>query len=170
MHSALDDVDLKHIAATIPGTLFQFSSRSGIWSVDYLSDRIYDLIGLTADAIDLETFIALQHPDDRVRYLASVTEAVEQFASWHYEGRLIRPDGEIRWWQGSSVPTPQENGDVLFCGLILDITHSKQTEYALQDSQHKLSLMVQHTPIAILEWSSDLKTLVQSCGGTAFWL
>ncbi|XZO00170.1 MAG: PAS domain S-box protein [Microcoleus sp.] len=128
------------IAATLPGALFQFCSRNGVWQIDYMSDRIFDISGVTATEMmrDMNLFISRIHPDDSPGYLASVTAAVENLSLWHYEGRLVKPDGEIRWWQGDSMPTRIENGEIVFCGVLLDITDRKLAESGIRESQRQL--------------------------------
>jgi PAS domain S-box-containing protein len=134
------EAKFRTIAATIPGALFQFCSREGEWRVDYMSDRIEDIAGITAAEMmqDITSFISRVHPEDLETYIASVTEAVENLSPWHYEGRLVKPDGEIRWWQGESMPTRSENGEIVFCGVTLDITDRKVAETAIHESQRQL--------------------------------
>lgn len=105
-----------------------------------MSDRIFDLTGVTAAEMmgDINTFISRLHPEDLDGFLASVNAAVENLSPWHYEGRLIRPDGEIRWWQGDSLPTRSENGEIVFCGVLFDITDRKVAETAISNSQRQL--------------------------------
>jgi two-component system, NtrC family, sensor kinase len=118
------------IAQTIPGAIYQFSVHDDLWNMDYISDRIADIIGVSADAImqDLTSFTDRIHPDDYEAHLVSVVQAVQTLQPWEYEGRVIRPDGEIRWWHGRSLPFKNSNGDVAFCGVITDITDRKQAE------------------------------------------
>ncbi len=128
------------IAATIPGALFQFASLDGVWRVDYMSDRVFDISGITAAEItqDINIFISRIHPEDLDGFLVSVNEVIENLSVWHYEGRLIKPNGEIRWWQGDSIPTRNQNGETVFCGVLLDITDRKLAETAIRDSQRQL--------------------------------
>jgi len=128
------------ISATIPGALFQFCNRDGVWRIDYMSDRIEDISGVTAAEMmrDINTFICRVHPEDLESYIASVCEAVENLSLWHYEGRLVKPDGEIRWLQGDSMPTRSENGEIIFCGVLFDITDRKVAETAIRQSQRQL--------------------------------
>ncbi|MEG3848409.1 PAS domain S-box protein [Microcoleus sp. herbarium19] len=134
------EAKFRTIAATIPGALFQFCSRSGVWQVDYVSDRIFDLTGITAAEMmqDTNTFICRIHPEDLDNYIASVNAAIENLSLWHYEGRLVKPDGEIRWWQGDSMPTRNENDEMVFCGVLLDVTDRKKAETAIRNSQRQL--------------------------------
>ncbi|MEP6490721.1 PAS domain S-box protein [Microcoleus vaginatus GB2-A3] len=134
------EAKFRTIAATMPGALFQFCNRDGVWRIDYMSDRIEDISGVTAAEMtqDMNTFISRVHPEDLESYIASVCEAVENLSLWHYEGRLVKPDGEIRWWQGDSMPTRSENGEIIFCGVLFDITDRKVAETAIRNSQRQL--------------------------------
>ncbi|MEG4216820.1 PAS domain S-box protein [Microcoleus sp. Pol14C6] len=152
------------IAGTIPGALFQFCNRDGVWQVDYVSDRIFDLTGVTAAEMtrDLNTFISRIHPEDSESHLASVNEAVENLCPWHYEGRLVKPDGEIRWWQGDSMPTRSENGEIIFCGVLLDITDRKVAETAIRNSQRQLKEAQRLAHVGNWELDAATETLTWS--------
>ncbi|MEG4800787.1 PAS domain S-box protein [Microcoleus sp. ARI1-B5] len=134
------EAKFRTIAATIPGALFQFCSRDGVWRVDYVSERIADITGITAAEMmgDFTSFISRVHPEDKDGYIASVNQVVENLSPWHYEGRVVKPDGEIRWWQGDSVPTRSDNGEIVFCGVLFDITDRKIGETAIRESQRQL--------------------------------
>ncbi|UNU26751.1 PAS domain S-box protein [Microcoleus vaginatus] len=157
------ETKFRTIAATIPGALFQFCNRDRVWQVDYVSDHIFNLIGVTAAEMtrDLNTFISRIHPEDLESYIASVSEAVENLSLWHYEGRLVKPDGEIRWWQGDSMPTRNENGEIIFCGVLFDITDRKVAETAIRQSQRQLQEAQRIAHVG--NWELDVAT------GTVSW-
>ncbi|MEG3924993.1 MULTISPECIES: PAS domain S-box protein [unclassified Microcoleus] len=161
------ETKFRTIAATMPGALFQFCNRDGVWRIDYMSDRIEELSGVTAAEMmrDMNTFISRVHPEDLETYIASVCEAVENLSLWHYEGRLVKPDGEIRWWQGDSMPTRSKNGEIVFCGVLFDITDRKVAETAIRDSQRQLkeAQRLAHVgnweldaPTGTITWSEEL--------------
>jgi len=152
------------IAATMPGALFQFCNRDGVWRIDYMSDRIFDISGVTAAEMtqDMNTFISRVHPEDLESYIASVSEAVENLSLWHYEGRLVKPDGEIRWWQGDSMPTRNESGEIVFCGVLLDITDRKVAETAIRKSQRQLKEAQRLAHVGNWELDAATETLTWS--------
>src|SRR6476469_148211 len=152
------------IAATMPGALFQFCSSQGVWRIDYMSDRIFDISGVTASEMmrDMNTFISRVHPEDLESYIASVNEAVENLSPWHYEGRLVKPDGEIRWWQGDSMPSRNENGDIVFCGVLFDITDRKVAETAIRESQRPLKEAQRLAHVGNWELDAATETLTWS--------
>ncbi|HXW01360.1 MAG TPA: ATP-binding protein, partial [Anaerolineae bacterium] len=135
----------KAIANTVPGVIYQFTSRNGVWLVDYVAPQVLEIFGLNAADIlqDLNNFIKHIDPDDLPSFIASVTEAVENLIPWNYEGRLINPNtGELTWWQGMSTPVATTSGEVIFNGILLNITERKRAEAALRQSEQRFRQVV----------------------------
>ncbi|MDY7076251.1 MAG: PAS domain S-box protein, partial [Chloroflexota bacterium] len=123
----------RSIARNIPVMVFQFRVRGdGSSYFAYVSPRASDLFGLPDDMDRPEWELgALVHPDDREQFFASITQAIENRADWNYEGRIITPTGEEKWFQGTSSPT-LTGDELVFDGVLLDITRRKQAQEALR--------------------------------------
>jgi PAS domain S-box-containing protein len=141
---AESDSRLKNLAANLPGAIFQFSCDHNTWKMDYISEGIWGIMGVKATDVmkNLGTFTARIHPKDIRRYLASVAEAIANLSPWHFEGRLIKPSGQVRWWQGDATPTQTIDGAIAFCGVLLDVTERKQAELALKQTKQELEATV----------------------------
>lgn len=141
---AESDGRLKNLAANLPGAIFQFSCDRNVWKMDYISEGIWGIMGIKPVDVmkDLTTFTARLHPKDVKRYLASVAEAIANLSPWHFEGRLIKPSGQVRWWQGDATPMQTIEGAVAFCGVLLDVTERKQAELALKQAKRDLETTV----------------------------
>ncbi len=142
---ATSDARLKNIAANLPGAIFQFCHHHGNWKMDYISDGIWNIMGIKAADVmkDLALFTARIHPQDLRTYIASVADAIANLSPWHYEGRLVKPSGQVRWFQGDATPTHTPTGEIAFCGVFLDITDRKQAEIALQQAKNDLESKVE---------------------------
>ena len=166
----ISEARFHNIAATMPGVIYQFSSHNGVWTMDYMSDRIYDITGVRAEDImaDMNALIARFHPEDLPGYVASVEAVLENLNPWQYEARFIKPDGEIRWWQGSSIPTRDEDGTLVFNGVFFDVTDRHELEAALQEANQNLEANVQQrtqeleTTIAQLQTEINQRQEVES--------
>ncbi|TVP58906.1 MAG: PAS domain S-box protein [Nodularia sp. (in: Bacteria)] len=158
------------IAANLPGAIFQFTNRHGVWGVDYISDFIWDLAGITAAEMtqDFNQFFARLHPEDCETYITSVEDAVENSTSWHYEGRLIKPNGEICWWRGDSTPMLNEQQELIFCGVLMDITDIKQKEAELKKLNEELENRVEKRTSAFRQAEARWQRIADNVPGMLF--
>ncbi|MEB3355292.1 MAG: PAS domain-containing sensor histidine kinase [Synechococcales bacterium] len=120
-----------------------------------MSDRILDLAGVDAEAVmqDCNQLIERLHPDDREGYFASVEAAINNEKNWHYEGRYIKPGGEVRWWQGDATLTRNIDSEMVFYGTLLDVTSQKQAEASLQLCEARWQLALSSSHEGIWDWN-----------------
>jgi len=59
----------------------------------------------------------------------SIEESNRSGGVWNYEGRLLFPDGRIKWWQGISRPTHVADDEIIYKDVMLDITDRKLAEH-----------------------------------------
>ena len=52
--------------------------------------------------------------------------------------------GEIIWVHFESLPRPIENGDVLWTGILYDISEKKQAEASLRESEERYRTLVEN--------------------------
>ncbi len=123
------------LAANVPGMVYQFVRRpDGSAYFPFASDGCREFFGLEPEALraDAQVLIRLIHPDDMLDFQITVDQSARSLRPWHWEGRFILPSGEEKWIQGASRPEVQPNGDILWDGLLMDITDRRRTEEALQ--------------------------------------
>lgn len=128
---------LQKIAANLPGMIFQFLQRkNGSQSVIYASSGCKELYELEPESVlgDFQVLRSLIHPQDVQRFAIAVAVAARTRKSWHWEGRIITPSGKLKWIEGACCPEVQLNGDILWNGLLMDITDRKQAEEKLRES------------------------------------
>lgn len=129
---------LQRLADNLPGLIFQFRMEAdGTPSFPYVSEGSRDLYGL-----DPENFIQsfyLVDPTDLPGLQETIERSRESLKGFQHEHRIITTDGEVKWVQVISRPEQQEDGAVVWDGMIIDITDRKETEERLrqQEAQYR---------------------------------
>jgi PAS domain S-box-containing protein len=133
----------RDIAKNIPGMVFQFHVRGdGTSYFSYASPRAGELFGLPDDLENPDWELGTRlHPEDSEGFFGSVSQAIENRTGWDYEGRMLMPGGGVKWFQGISSPT-QVGDELVFDGILLDITERKQAEEELRAYREHLEELV----------------------------
>jgi PAS domain S-box-containing protein len=141
---------LRDITTNIPGVVYQFRVKpGGNFSLTYVSERAQDILGIDNTVTDFfERFCARVHPEDLPGFMQSIEDVVRTPAGWHYEGRFIRPDGHMIWLLGLSNPT-RHGTDLVFSGVIFDITERKAADEAFREEAEKYRTLVEHSQDAV---------------------
>ena len=155
----LGDTEARYerIAANAPGMFYQFVMRpDGSVGFPYVSEGSRELYGLEPRDVcrDAALVVDTIHPDDRPGFDRSVAASAATLSPWKWEGRFVLRSGEQKWLRGASRPELRPNGDILWDGLLMDVTERKRTEEALAESERRLrAVLVQYGSdvIAILE-------------------
>ncbi|MVA12187.1 response regulator [Agrobacterium vitis] len=82
-------------------------------------------------------------PEDKDRVDASLHEAIAQKGVWHFECRIRRADGEVRWIEALGGPAPETDGSVeTMLGVVSDITdrklHDERQKTLLDELNHRV--------------------------------
>lgn len=89
----------------------------------------HDFTGLSLEQTQGRGWLELVHPEDRVRCLATYTDAFRTARPFKQAYRLKRRDGKYRWLQDSSTPRFTEDGKFLgHIGTCVDITRHVQSK------------------------------------------
>jgi len=148
------------------------ASSIGTFEIDLLTGEaqwnstLYELLGLQSESMEPGpvTFFRYVHPDD-VAMLQSSWEKALLYGKLDAEFRIVRADGEERWLAGKGEFAFEHKveGDVLnahrkaqrFLGVNYDITSRKRAEDLLRESEERLRLHLDNSPMAVIEWDKD---------------
>ncbi|NJR22275.1 MAG: PAS domain S-box protein [Richelia sp. CSU_2_1] len=126
------------LVANLPGLIYQFRlSATGKKSFPYISSGSRQLYELEPEAIEqnAELIFGRVHPDDRQHLEESIAISAATMQPWHSQWRHILLSGKIKWLQGASRPetvnsetNSEGNADIVWDGLVMDITELKQAQ------------------------------------------
>jgi PAS domain S-box-containing protein len=151
----------RRLKENIPGMVYLFAKHpDGSYSFPYVNAASRGLFDIDPDDLmrDSTLITRLIHPDDRERFEESVKQSAETLRPWREELRHI-VNGEVRWYDCMSRPEIQPNGDILWDGIILEITNRKQAEYALKQAKAFAEKLVEsaNAMIVVLDNSDEIQ-------------
>ena len=110
----------------------------------YLSPQIHQL-GFPPDYWlgDPQGWLKRAHTDDQLDALEAFAHTYEHHVPLHCEYRLIKKDGQVRWFLDEAVVVRDEAGESLFLqGILVDITENKEIEQELSYYRRRLEELV----------------------------
>ncbi|WP_416666874.1 response regulator [Egbenema bharatensis] len=158
-----NEVQFQRLIANLPGMICRFTSceaNTETVTYTYVSSGIRELFELTPEAVlqDARVIWNQIHPVDFPSFKDSMSTAVQQGCSWHWEGRIITPSGQTKWIQGSARPEQLIDGNV-WDGLLFDITDRKQMEQALSLEERRYRSLCNAIPQLL--WVNDADGKIQ---------
>jgi PAS domain S-box-containing protein len=149
---------LETIAANLPGMIFQILQRQdGSVFIPYISSGCKYLYELEPEAVqaDFQMLYKLIHPQDIKAFAESIAVCRTTVTPWHWEGRIITPSGKLKWIEGTSQPELRQEGNLLWNGLVMDITDRKLAEEKLQESEARYKAILDAIPDLMFRISRD---------------
>lgn len=107
---------------------------------DLISPRYCYILSLDRQTLEScpESVAARIHIDDRADFVQACLEALEKLQTFSWQGRLDK-DGEIAWVSFDAIPRLLDDGDVLFTGILTDITARKRAEQDQEELKAQLA-------------------------------
>ncbi|MCB4824973.1 PAS domain S-box protein [Roseicella aerolata] len=132
--------------------LFDISPQM-VWVADacgrltYVNQHCADFLGLAADQVTVEAWIAALHPEDRERTLAAWSNALASGDAYETEFRLSRAaDKACRWFLVRGAPLRDPDGRVeRWIGVGIDIDDRRRAEAAQRGLIEALAVAVYTT-------------------------
>ncbi len=131
------------LTARIPVGIYKLRQEAG-GSVrfDYVSSRFCTMLGLEPEAVRRDAALAYNtvHPESRAEFLRLNEEARFSLKKFSWEGRVL-VNGQERWMQTESQPTREDNGDIVWDGVQMDVTERRRMENELAGANQRLQAL-----------------------------
>jgi PAS domain S-box-containing protein len=157
----------QRLAMNIPGAIYQYVLHpDGSDEFTYISPGSRDIYELEPEELlrDFRTVWATIHPDDVEAVQRANARSMQTLEAFDIEFRLIPPSGCIKWVHAKSHPQRQENGDLVFDGLVMDISDRKQAQEKIHEQAALLdvttdAIFVRDLECRVLYWNSGAERM-----------
>ncbi|AFZ46012.1 multi-sensor hybrid histidine kinase [Cyanobacterium stanieri PCC 7202] len=113
------------LALSCPGMIYIYVQRpDGSQCFEYVSEAAEEILELSPQELleDVHKFTKLLHPDDMVAFREVTAHSAATMQPMVFEWRIITPSGKLKWLQSHDRPKKRKYGDIVWTGLIIDIT------------------------------------------------
>ena len=155
------EAKFQKMAANVPGMIYQYLLRpDGSNDFIYVSPGCREIYELEPEKLKKNAALmwSVVHPDDLNSLSESIAISAKTLQPWKYEGRIVTRSGKLKWISGISRPELQPNGDILWEGVLIDISDRKLAEIALSESKVALQQANQELEKRVLERTEALQS------------
>ena len=137
---------LIEILKNIPGLVYQFVLHpDGKISIPFISEKVFEFTGNRPEEImaDPKLFFTPLDPQYIDQIQDAIAKSAQKMDAFLFEQGLTKPDGSAAWIQVKSIPHKLDNGDILWDGILLDISDQKSAEGSLLYKQKLYKTILQ---------------------------
>ncbi len=157
------ELRLQSIGRNLPGSVIYQLVRDaqGRRRFAYVGEAIERLTGLSADEVLRDPHVLYDRilPEDQPGFMARAEQSYRSLSTIETQARIRRLDGEVRWIRIASTPRALATGEVIWDGLLTDITEQRLAEAATRAYETQLAGVLRHLPGAVARLGLGLEIL-----------
>jgi two-component system, NtrC family, sensor kinase len=166
-----DAVYCQKVAANLPGVIYQYVVHpNGTDEMLYMSSGCQEIWELEPETVqkNIDLLWERVHPQDIKELRVSLALSARTLQPWCNEWRITTHSGQLKWLSGVAKPEMQDNGDVVWDGLFIEITDRKLAEQSIRQSEERYRSLVEATSAIIWVTEAEGRFVAQQPAWTAF--
>lgn len=169
---SLSEKRFQKLADNVPGVIYQIRIQAnGLATTPFVSSGCQRLYGVSAEELmsGKHSLRDFEHPDDQAEVFQAIVKSAQDLTPFRHEWRIISSSGEVKWVKAAAQPDRDGEGEVLWDGILIDISDRKQIEYQLQQKTYELEQTLRElsqTQLQVIQ-SEKMSSLGQMVAGVA---
>jgi two-component system, NarL family, sensor histidine kinase UhpB len=143
-----EEAQSRAIVSHAPGMVFQYIlGEDGQYAMPFISDQCANVLGVAVETLQANPalFEEIILWKDRKSLRDSRAQSASNLSTWNWEGRLwIESYHDVKWVSLRASPRREEGAGVIWEGIIINITQSRQRETELKESHERLKEISSH--------------------------
>ncbi len=131
------------LVSKIPvGVYILHSKPDGTYALDYVSPRMAEMLNLSVTSLltYTQTIFEAIHPEDRDNFIKMNHDGILHCKPFNWKGRIV--DGKtVKWMHIISSPEQLKTGDILWHGIIIDITERVHADAKIKQKNEELLML-----------------------------
>lgn len=159
--SAWNRIDSERVLQVLVHNLEGMVFRCAIdehWTMHFVSDGSRELTGYCPDELEYNkavSYEAITHPEDRLRVRQRIVEAMNGFARYRLQYRIVHRDGSERWVLERGAIVLDEEGRRVLEGFVEDITDQVLSQRQLSDAEQRYRSIFEDSVVGMFQTSID---------------
>lgn len=136
-----EETRFQKLETNVPGAIYQYILHlDGSDEFTYISPSCREIYEYEAEELlkNFQLVWTMIHPDDVKAVQLANTRSLETLEPFDLEFRLITPSGRLKWIHAQSQPQWQKNGDLIFDGLVMDISEQQAALLERKSAEQKI--------------------------------
>lgn len=159
---------LDTLANNLPGIIYQYVTYpDGNNQFTYVSPACETIMELTPEQIcqDSSLVWGQVHPEDLENFQKSVITSAQNLSRWQHQWRIMTASGRLKWMSGVAQPEQGFQGEIIWDGVMFDISDRIVAQAALQDSETRYQSLINAMSEGIALLTTD--GILQACNPSA---
>lgn len=156
-----------NLVSNIPVGVYILRSKPvGTYTLDYVSPKMAKMLHFSTEYLmsSGDAILEAIHPDDLEGFVKMNQEGIKEKRPFDWKGRAIIK-GAIKWLHISSQPQELECGDILWNGLVIDITEQVLAKAEIEHQKEELQKLNATKDKFISIIAHDLRSPINSILG-----
>ncbi|BAQ63026.1 diguanylate cyclase/phosphodiesterase with PAS/PAC sensor [Geminocystis sp. NIES-3708] len=144
-----NELKLRQITDSIPGAVFQYKlNKNGENNFIFMSEGIEQLYEIERIEVinNCQIMWDLILPEDTLLFNQSLQKSIDNFQPFLSEFRIQTPTGKVKWIAAASTPYFESYNEIIWNGILTDITDRKIKEEELLKSEATNQALLEAIP------------------------